>query len=178
MTNDPSTTTVITHSWAWEDHTSTADGRPPMSWEDGREAFTGAGTYWLATIMPDGRPHVVPLLGVVVDGAPHVCANPHSRKVRNLEADPRCTLTAGGGAVDMAVDGVAARVAKASDLERVADAYGTKYGWRPEVRDAALWADGAPTAGPPPYHVYRIGPERAVALPTDEATTPTRWSFG
>ena len=44
--------------------------------------------------------------------------------------------------------------------------------------NALLWAEGAPTAGPPPYHVYRVLPHKVLGFPTDDASVvPTRWRF-
>jgi hypothetical protein len=48
----------------------------------------------------------------------------------------------------------------------VAEVYMNKYGWPVIVRDGAFYADGAPTAGPPPY-----------GFPWDEMFLPTRWRF-
>jgi hypothetical protein len=63
-------------------------------------------------------------------------------------------------------------------LHRVAEAYMTKYGWPVTVRDSAFYADGAPTAGPPPYYVYEFIPTTAFGFPTEEGTfSPTRWRF-
>lgn len=38
-------------------------------------------------------------------------------------------------------------------------------------------AHGAPTAGPPPYHVFAIVPERAFGFPATGDAPPTRWTF-
>lgn len=43
--------------------------------------------YWLATVRRDGRPHVVPVLAVFVDGALHFVASPGSRKAHNFAYD-------------------------------------------------------------------------------------------
>ncbi|HEV2894753.1 MAG TPA: pyridoxamine 5'-phosphate oxidase family protein, partial [Actinomycetota bacterium] len=71
-----------------------------------------------------------------------------------------------------------AKVADEPTLRRVAEAYAAKYGWRVEVSEGAFHADGAPTAGPPPYEVYAVAPSTAFAFGTDESFSPTRWSFG
>jgi hypothetical protein len=39
-------------------------------------------------------------------------------------------------------------------------------------------AEGAPTAGPPPYDVYEATPTAAFGFGTDERFVPTRWRFG
>jgi hypothetical protein len=48
----------------------------------------------------------------------------------------------------------------------------------PTVRDGAFHNTfGAPTAGPPPYDVYRIEPTLAYGFPVQEDISPTRWRF-
>ena len=46
----------------------------------------------LATVSSSGWPHCVPVGYIFQDGAFHVPANRGSRKVKNLERNPRCTL--------------------------------------------------------------------------------------
>jgi hypothetical protein len=75
------------------------------------------------------------------------------------------------------VEGTAAKVSDETRLHRVAEAYWAKYGWQVTVRDGAFYADGAPTAGPPPYEVYEVTPAMAFGFPTDETFSPTRWRF-
>ena len=75
------------------------------------------------------------------------------------------------------VEGTAAKVSDETRLHRVAEAYWAKYGWPVTVRDGAFYADGAPTAGPPPYEVYEVTPATAFGFPTDETFTATRWRF-
>lgn len=77
-------------------------------------------------------------------------ANPRARKGRNLAGDPRCSLAVHGDGLDLVVEGTTAKVTDEATLHRVADAYGSKCEWPVSVRDGAFWADGAPTAGPPP----------------------------
>jgi hypothetical protein len=36
-----------------------------------------------------------------------------------------------------------------------------EYWWQVTVRDGAFYADGAPTAGPPPYELYEVIPTTA-----------------
>ncbi len=178
--DDPQPTAAepLAASLDWRDPAHEPLGGTPTPWTEARAGLAAGGTYWLATRSSEGRPHLVPLLAVLVDGAVHLCANETSRKARNLAADPRCTVATSGLPLDLVIEGRAAHVTDHATLERVAVVYRNTYGWDPEVRDGALWADGAPTAGPPPYGVYRIDAETAFGFPTDEATTPTRWRSG
>lgn len=51
-------------------------------------------------------------------------------------------------------------------------------GWQPTVRDSALYAEySAPSAGPPPWHVYEVRPTTVFALGTSEPYGATRWRF-
>jgi len=53
-------------------------------------------------------------------------------------------------------------------------------GWpaRPDDTGLALTAEfSAPSAGPPPWHVYRLAPRTATALGTVDPGGATRWRF-
>jgi pyridoxine/pyridoxamine 5'-phosphate oxidase len=64
------------------------------AWPTAREHLEGSSaTDWLATVRPDGRPHVRPVLAVWVDGGLYFCASDRSRKAKNLALDSRCALT-------------------------------------------------------------------------------------
>ncbi len=51
----------------------------------------------VATINPDGTPHVVPLSYVVIDGLLTFWTDPGSRKVANVRRDPRATCLVEAG---------------------------------------------------------------------------------
>ena len=147
-------------------------------------------TYWLATVHPDGRPHVMPLLGLWLDGAFYFITGEATRKGKNLAGDPRCVITASSTtlpALDLILEGDARKVADEAQLQRVAEAYSSTMGWPLEVRDGAVFGPNAPTAGPPPYAVYELAPTTVFGLPglagTEQgigsagAFSPTRWRF-
>jgi nitroimidazol reductase NimA-like FMN-containing flavoprotein (pyridoxamine 5'-phosphate oxidase superfamily) len=148
-----------------------------VPWPEAGRGLAKADTYWVATVLPDGRPHVVPVLAVWVDGVLHFCANPESRKARNLARDPRCTVAASAAALDMVVEGEASKVSDDAMLQRVGQAYAAKYEWHVEVRGGALHGDGAPTAGPPPYAVYAVTPTTVFGFGREESIGSTRWRF-
>jgi Pyridoxamine 5'-phosphate oxidase len=148
------------------------------AWSEAAWRLASADGYWLASTRPDGRPHLVPVLAVWVDGALHFAAGPETRKGRNLRRDPRCVLSARQRELDLVVEGVATRVVDEAVLRRVAEEYAAKYAWPVEVRDGAFEGEGAPSAGPPPYEIHRLDPSIGFAFPTDETFAPTRWEFG
>jgi len=91
---------------------------------------------------------------------------------------PTAWLTLETEDAHLVVEGRAALVRDEARLRRVADAYAAKYGWQVRPQDGAFDADdGAPTAGPPPYDVYVLTPDRVFGFGTDETWSPTRWRF-
>ena len=155
------------------------DATIPTTWAKARGYLQeSTATYWLATVRPNGPPHVMPVLAVWVDGRLFFSAGERTRKARNLAHDSRCVVTVEEEPVDLVVEGDASIVRDDATLARVADAYASIYGWQVTVRQGAFHAaGGAPTAGPPPYDVYEVTPTVAFGLPVGEGLVPTRWRF-
>jgi nitroimidazol reductase NimA-like FMN-containing flavoprotein (pyridoxamine 5'-phosphate oxidase superfamily) len=157
-----------------------ADDATPVPWAEACGRLAKIGTYWLATVRPNGRPHAVPVLAVWVDGALHFVASETSRKARNLAGNSHCVITGGSDGLDLVVEGAVTKVRDGARLQALADAYASKYGWHVTVRDGAFHdAEGAPTAGPPPFDVYQVTPTTAFAFGTEDETinASTRWRF-
>lgn len=153
-----------------------ADARLPP-WAEARSRLEEAQFYWLATVRPDRLPHVMPILAVWVGGALHFASSPTTRKGKNLARAPHCAITIDSDDLHLVVEGTTAKVSDQARLQRVADAYASKYGWQVTVRNGAFHADGAPTAGPPPYEVYVVTPTTIFALGTDDSFGAARWRF-
>src|SRR6476620_2871928 len=88
-------------------------------------------------------------------------------------------LSVATDAFDLVVEGDVQRV---TDRELVAKlaAHWAAGGWPARVDDTglALTADySAPSAGPPPWFVYRVTPRSATAIGTVGAGGATRWRF-
>ncbi|UCM88558.1 pyridoxamine 5'-phosphate oxidase family protein [Streptomyces marincola] len=162
-------------------------GATPAAWAEARDALTAAEVFWLSTVRPDGRPHVTPLIAVLLDDvllhdvllhdALVFTTGARERKARNLAADPRVVLTTGtnalGHGLDIVVEGTARRVREGAFLERVARAYRDKYGedWAFTPRDGELHHEegGAALA-------YAVAPEVAFGF-RKGAFSQTRWRF-
>jgi Pyridoxamine 5'-phosphate oxidase len=157
-----------------------ADPDAVITWRDARERLAQSRSFWLATTRADRRPHVRPVLAVVVDDIVYSTTSPSARKARNLATNAHCAITASSDDIDFMIEGTAAPVTAEETLERVAEAYRSKYGWPVTVRNGAFHAPfGAPTAGPPPYQPYALVPEVVLGLGTNEtyAMRSTRWRF-
>jgi hypothetical protein len=136
-------------------------------------------TCWLATINPDGSPHVTGIGAIWVDGMFWFETGDTTRKGKNLARDPRCSLSLATEHFDLTVEGEAHKVMDRATVARMAERWAAN-GWPARVDDTglALTAEySAPSAGPPPWFVYRLKPKTATALGTVEPGGATRWRF-
>ncbi|MEP7025063.1 MAG: pyridoxamine 5'-phosphate oxidase family protein [Actinomycetota bacterium] len=160
-------------------------GNPVLPWSRPRDLLAhgpkGPGVgFFLGTVRPEGRPHAAGVGAVWHDGDLYFSSGPGTRKARNLAANPACTISAQLAGMDLTLDGTAARETDPAVLEQVASIY-REIGWPAEVAGDAFTAPySAPTAGPPPWHLYRFTFHTVIGLATDD-TQPsgaTRWRFG
>jgi hypothetical protein len=164
---------------------------PPLEWAsvaarlaEGITQAPGTGgpdrhTCWLTTLDADGGPHVTGIGAVWVDGAFWFETGERTRKGRNLARDPRCALSVSTSAFDLVVEGDAVKVTDPATVAELARRWAAD-GWpcRVDESGVALTADfSAPSAGPPPWSVYRITARAATALGTVEPGGATRWMF-
>ncbi len=136
-------------------------------------------TCWLATIDGDGTPHVTGIGALWVDGAFWFETGASTRKGRNLARDPRCTLSVSAHEFDLVVEGEARPVDDPETVAAMAARWADE-GWPARVDESgrAITAEfSAPSAGPPPWLVYRLTPRVATALSTVEPGGATRWRF-
>ena len=134
-------------------------------------------TFFVATVRPDGRPHSAGVGAVWVDDALYFVGGPGTRRSRNLAKNPACSVSVRLRGMDLVLEGDAHRVVDASTLERVVAVYRTG-GWPASVEGDALTAPfTAPSAGPPPWYLYRLSLRRAVGVSGDDPPGATRWDF-
>jgi nitroimidazol reductase NimA-like FMN-containing flavoprotein (pyridoxamine 5'-phosphate oxidase superfamily) len=137
----------------------------------------GRHTAWLATVHPDGRPHVMPIGVLFIDDAFYFSTGPKSRKARNIARNPSSVITIATDDFDIVVQGPAKRIVDPGRLQGIAEAF-KKGGWEPTVVEGGLTAKySAPSAGPPPWNVYEVKPDTIFALGTAEPYGATRWKF-
>ena len=123
---------------------------------------------WLVTIDPDGSPHLTGIGSLWYDGAFWFETGETTRKGRNLARDPRCSLSLATHEFDLVVDGRAVLVEDPATVAEISDRFAAD-GWPCRVDDSSvrLTADfSAPSAGPPPWAVYRIDIAKATVLAT------------
>lgn len=136
-------------------------------------------TCWLATIDPDGRPHVTAVGALWVERSFWFETGLATRKGRNLARDPRCTLSVATNGFDLTVEGRAERVVDPAVVSAMAAHWAEDWPVQVDASGAALTAEfSAPSAGPPPWHVFRIDLDTATAVLTTAPGGATRWTRG
>jgi hypothetical protein len=133
--------------------------------------------FFLSTVGPDGRPHTAGFGPVWYDGALYFTSGPGTRKSRHLAQNPACTVASRLEGLDLVLEGEASRFTDPPALEAVAALY-REGGWPAEVAGDALTAPySAPSAGPPPWDLYRFTFDTAFGVATAEPYGATRWRF-
>jgi hypothetical protein len=157
-------------------------GSADLQWSRPRDLLAGDVahadlTFFVATVRPDGRPHSAGVGATWVDDALYFVSGPGTRKSRNLAAKPSCSVSVRLPGIDLVLEGEAHRVIDKPTLESVAAIYRTG-GWPASVDgDALTAAYSAPSAGPPPWHAYRLTLHRAVGVATAEPHGACCWDF-
>ena len=141
------------------------EGEGLLAWGDVEQRLSAARNYWVATTRPDGRPHVMPVWGLWIDGAFHFSTDPRSRKGMNLAANPNAVVHLESGDDVVVVEGTVAPVMDGDFLGRFVEAYDAKYGFRPDPAD-------------PGGAFYRLHARVALAWrEQDFPTSASRWLF-
>ena len=107
-----------------------------LPWTDAEERLKRADVFWLSTVRPEGRPHVVPLIAVWLNGSLYFATGHGERKARNQAKNRLVSVTTGRNdlteGLDIVVEGEAKVVSDRAKVRRIAEAYVAKYGegWR------------------------------------------------
>jgi hypothetical protein len=141
------------------------DGSGLFPWSRVGQHMVAARNYWIVTTRPDDRPHCAPVWGVWLDETFFFGTGRHSRKARNLAANPALVVHLESGDDVVIVEGVAEEVADPALLGRLDVAYFEKY--QVHVVEASSQE---------PF--FAVRPTVAFAwLERDLGGSATRWSF-
>jgi len=158
------------------------DGSAELPWSRPRDVLVADTpendlTFFVSTVRPDGRPHTAGVGAIWVDEAVYFVSGPGTRRARNLEANAACTVSVRLRGVDLVLEGEAHRVSDAETLARVAAVY-RSGGWPATVEGGGFNAPFmAASAGPPPWHLYRLTLHTGFGVATAEPHGATRWDF-
>lgn len=84
---------------------------------------------WLATVRPDGRPHLIPIWFVWFDGFIWIATARDSVKVGNVLANPRVAVALEDGDRPVIIEGRCEDVSDPARLDALAPAFISKFDW-------------------------------------------------
>ncbi|MCQ3938915.1 MAG: pyridoxamine 5'-phosphate oxidase [Chloroflexi bacterium] len=107
-----------------------------VSWKYVEERLTASKQYWMCSVRPNGRPHVVPRWGVYLDGKIYYDGSPDTVHARNILKNPSVTVHLEDGWKAVILEGASAPAPKPSRAlaQRLVKAY-RKYaedGYNPD----------------------------------------------
>jgi PPOX class probable F420-dependent enzyme len=142
-------------------------GLLPWSWA--RERLQRSHDYWVATVRPDGHPHVMPVWGVWIDDALWFSSSRGSRKTRNLRANAHCTIATDNAYEPVVIEGEAVLIDELAPIGAFVAETNRKYKTDYSV-DFFNRTDNA---------CFKVVPTLAFGLTESDFTgSPTRWVFG
>jgi general stress protein 26 len=140
-----------------------------IPWAEAEARLAASVNYWLATVSAGGEPHLMPLWAVWHDRALWFSSGGRSRKVRNIAAMPRCTVSTEDAGSPVILSGRATILTDPADIRTFIEVANAKYEgghYSEEFLDPAVNA------------TLRLAPEWAFALRHDDFSgSPTRWTF-
>jgi general stress protein 26 len=144
------------------------EGRGLLPWSWAEQRLVRSHDFWLATVTPEGVPHLMPVWAVWHEGRLWFSSSNRSRKARNLGAEPRCTVSTENPLEPVVVQGWARRVSDRDVLTVMLEVENAKYGT----------AYGMDMVDPASNSVFALTPEWVFALDSSDFTgSPTKFTF-
>jgi hypothetical protein len=140
-----------------------------VDWSWVAAQLTDSKNYWLCSVRPNRRPHVVPRWAVYVDGKIYYDGSPETRHAQNIALNPHVTVNLESGDHVIILEGTSAPAGKPSaELDsKLVDAYRKKYaqvGYSPE---SGQWDNGG---------LFVFTPRQCIAW-TSFTENPTKFTF-
>lgn len=157
-------------------------GDDPLPWSRPRDVLDAIVpsehiTWFLGTTRPDGRPHAAGVGALWHDGDLYFTSGDGTRKSQNLVANPGATFSVRLSGIDLVFAGEANRVTDRPTLDTLVKKF-NDGGWPATVEGDAFTAPfSAPSAGPPPWLLYRFRCDTVYGVATAEPFGATKWRF-
>lgn len=144
------------------------EGLLPWRWAE--QHLETSHNYWLATVRPDNRPHLMIVWGLWLHGVFYFSTGSRSRKALNLERNAHCVIGTEHAHEAVVVEGFAEKLLDVKQLEGFLSLYERKYDYDMSAMREDILALREP--------IYAVLP--SVAFGLDEKAsmqTSTRWRF-
>jgi len=144
-------------------------GLLPWKWADDR--LKKSHNYWIATTRPDGRPHLMVVWGLWMDGAFYFSTGSRSRKAQNLARNSHCVIASERADQAVIVEGVASVVPDVALRRWFLTETERKYKF-----DMSGFAEDILNLKEP---IYAVRPSVVFGLDEKKSlNAATRWQFG
>jgi pyridoxamine 5'-phosphate oxidase-like protein len=144
------------------------EGLLPWSWAELR--LEGSHNYWLATVRPEGRPHLMIVWGLWHGGVFYFSTGSRSRKARNLESNAHCVIGTEQAHEAVVVEGAAEKVRDVQQLKELLALYQPKYDYDMSAMQDDILALREP--------IFAVRPSVAFGLEEEGILqNATRWRF-
>ena len=139
-----------------------------LAWEQVAQRLLDARNYWLCSVRPNGKPHVIPLWAVWEDDKIYFDGSPETRHAKNIAANPRVSVHLESGDQAVIIEGLARIMRPPVELAvRLARNYVRKYAASGYAPTPDQWDHGG---------LYEITPRSALAW-TNFVDDPTKFIF-
>lgn len=143
-------------------------GLLPWKWADGR--LKKSHNYWVVTTRADGRPHLMVVWGLWMDGRFYFSTGRQSRKAKNLAANAHCVIATEQADQAVIVEGVAEEVGDVELRRRFIRIYERKYDWDMSSFEEPILSLKEP--------IYVVHPTAVFGLDEKKfLNAATRWQF-
>ncbi|HXF13563.1 MAG TPA: pyridoxamine 5'-phosphate oxidase family protein [Terriglobales bacterium] len=143
-------------------------GMLPWKWAEDR--LKKSRQYWIATTRPDGRPHVMVVWALWMNGRIYFSTGAETVKARNIAKNPRCTMCSEDAAEAVIVEGVVETERNVETIRKFVPLYERKYKFRLGEMGENLIALRDPLFCLRPLVVFGFWEKKF-------ATSATRWIF-
>ena len=141
-----------------------------LPWKWASQRLTKSHNYWIVTARPDGRPHLMVVWGMWMDGEFYFSTGRRSRKAQNLATNSNCVIGTENAADAAIVEGVSHEVMDIPLRRKFLADYQRKY----KFDMSAFKADILNRKEP----IYAVRPSVAFGLEEKKTlNTATRWRF-
>lgn len=146
----------------------TEKGLLPWKWAEDR--LRESHNFWIATVRPDGRPHVMVIWALWLEGAIYFSTGSQSRKAKNLGANPHCVMGTEKAHEAVVMEGTAERVMDKALLRKLLRLIERKYRFDMSAFEKDILALKEPIFALRPRVAFGLNEKRYQA-------TATRWTF-
>src|SRR5207247_2956867 len=100
-----------------------------LSWKWAEDRLRKSRQYWIATARPEGRPHVMVVWALWLNGSLYFSTGSKSRQARNLAKNPHCTMCTEKADEAVILEGMVETEKNVESIRGFLREYGKKYKW-------------------------------------------------